>query len=261
VGIWIAAIVATSLAAWIGRALLRAWIGHDRLYYRVLAITLLFSPIVNLCAKKPILGYMLHRFHLSPKTPDWPWWFVVLVLLLIGVSEEGIKLTPVSFPSVRKAIRLRGSAVPMAFTIGLGFAIGEIWYLAFRIHFSDPASASLPFYMLGGFITERVGTVIVHAWLSLLALSGLRSGSSQFLLGAGGAMLAHALMDSTAMLFQMKLVSVETAILVFIPLTFLCTIPFYRFRGNLALTNRIGRTGGVRHGFVCLRLRGALIGG
>ena len=228
-GIWIAAAIATALSVWIGRALLQAWIGRDHRYYLALATSLFLSPMVNLGLKKPVLGYMLHRFHVSPKMPEWPWWFAILALLLVGVSEEAIKLAPLLVPSVRKSIPALGSAIPMAFAIGLGFAIGEIWYVAYRVSIADPVSASLPFYMLGGFTTERVGTVVVHSFLAFVALRGLLRGWLRFLLGAVTAMLAHALMDATAMLFQMKLVTVEAAALVFLPLVFLCAIPFYRY--------------------------------
>ena len=66
-GIWIAAAIATALSIWIGRALLRAWIGRDRRYYLVIAMSLFLSPMVNLGLKKPVLGYMLHRFGVSQR--------------------------------------------------------------------------------------------------------------------------------------------------------------------------------------------------
>lgn len=75
-----------------------------------------------------------------------------------------------------------------------------------------PASASLPFYLLGGFITERVGTVVVHSFLAFMALRGLLLGWPRFLLSAASAMLAHALIDATPMLFQMKLVTADLAV-------------------------------------------------
>ena len=228
-GIWIAALIATGLGILIGGPLLRAWIGRDRRYYLALAISLFLSPAINLGVKKPVLGFMIRRFVVSAKTPEWPWWFGILALLLVGVSEEGIKLAPALLPSVRQSVRQLGSAAPMAFAIGLGFALGEIWYVAYRIAITDPASASLPFYLLGGFTSERVGTVVVHSFLAFLALRGLLLGWPRFLLAAASAMLAHALIDAIPMLFQMKLVTADLAVLVFIPLVLLCTIPFYMY--------------------------------
>jgi uncharacterized membrane protein YhfC len=228
-GIWIAAVIATGLSVGIGQPLLRAWIGRDRRYYLALGISLFLSPLINLGVKKPVLGYMLHHFHISPKTPQWPLWFAMLALLLVGVSEEAIKLVPVLVPPIRKSIRVLGSAIPMAFAIGLGFALGEIWYVAYRISITDPGIASMPFYLLGGFISERVGTVVVHSFLALVALRGLLLRWPRFLLSASAAMLLHALVDATAMLFQMKLVTAEGAALVFIPLVILCALPFCRY--------------------------------
>jgi uncharacterized membrane protein YhfC len=221
-----------------GQALLRVWVGWDRCHLRVLAITLFFSPAVNLLAKRPILGLLLRRFHLPYHPPEWPWWFAVLGLLVVGVCEEGIKATPALFPSVREAVRSRGSAVPMALTIGLGFALGEIWFVAWAIYHTDPTPARLPFYMLGGFIGERLFTIILHSFLIFPALHGLLTGPSRFALGLAAGMLLHALVDAVAALYQMKLVGQELTGLLLLAITLGAAIPLYKYARHRASLNR-----------------------
>lgn len=237
-GIFVAAALATSLGAWMAWSVLKVWVGWDRCHLRVFVITLFFSPAVNLLAKRPILETLLRRFHLTYNRPDWPWWFAVLGLLVVGVCEEGIKATPAIFPSVRDAIRSRGSAVPMAATIGLGFALGEIWYVAWRIYQTDPATARLPFYMLGGFIAERIFTIVLHSFLILPSLHGLLVGWRRFFLGLAAGMLLHALVDSGAALYQMKLMGLGLATLLLIAITVGAAVPFAKYSRRKGALNR-----------------------
>ena len=212
--------------------------GWNRCHLRVFIVTLFFSPAVNLFAKKPIFEMLLRRFHLTHHLAEWPWWFAVLGLLVVGVCEEGIKAVPTIFPSVRDAVRCRGSAVPMAATIGLGFALGEIWYVAYRIYQSDPATARLPFYLLGGFIGERILTIVLHSFFILPALHGLLVGWRQFFLGLAAGMLLHALADSVAALYQMKLIGPELASALVLAITIGAAIPFYKYLRRRGALNR-----------------------
>jgi RsiW-degrading membrane proteinase PrsW (M82 family) len=238
VGIFIAALLASAMGVYAGASILKVWVGWDRCYLRVFAATLIFSPAVNLFAKKPVIEFFLRRFHLAQHSAGWPWWFAVLVLLIVGVCEEGIKALPALVPSVQESIRSRASAAPMALTIGLGFALGEIWYVAYGIYQHDPAAAKLPFYMLGGFVGERVCAIVVHGFCILLALRGLLTGKRHFVFGLGTAMAAHSLADLPVMLYQMKLIgaySVSTALLI---ITIGCAIPFYRYSKQRTSLNR-----------------------
>ena len=228
-GIFIVAVIATSLGSWWGAKLIRMWGGANRCQAVSFAVTLAFSPIVNLWMKRPIIGLLLRRSNLGHRARDWPWWIAALVLVTVGVCEEGIKATPALASSIRRAIRSRGSAVPMAFTIGLGFALGEIWYLAVGLYLHDRATASLPFYMLGGFLSERLATIFIHSFLSLVALNGLLIGRGGFLLSAAGAMLLHALADLAPILYQMKQLGPEPTGLVIALITLGSFLPFYRY--------------------------------
>lgn len=233
-GILLAALVATVIAVWVGSTLLRDWSRQWRFYYGLAGVCLVLSPLINLLVKKPAVGLMLGQVHLPPKPSAWPWWFGVFVLVLVGVSEETIKLVPLLSRRVRRAASDRQSAVPLAFAIGLGFAVGEIWYLAHRISVNEPATAKLPFYLLGGFVTERVATLSIHSSLVLLPIRGWAGGTTAFLRGTAVAILLHATFDVMAMLYQMKVVGAGTAMVFLLVLTVACALPFYRYGGKAA---------------------------
>jgi uncharacterized membrane protein YhfC len=237
-GIFIAALLASAISAYAGASLLKVWVGWDRCHLSVFAAALFFSPAVNLFVKKPVIEFFLHRFHLTLQSTDWPWWFAALVLLIVGVSEEGIKAAPALFPSVRESVRSRASAAPMALTIGLGFALGEIWYVAYGIYQHDPAAARLPFYMLGGFIGERLCTIVGHSFMIFLPLRSLLPGKCPFVFGLGAAMLVHTLIDLPALLFQMKFLGVYLVSTILLVITFGCAIPFYRYMKQRTALNR-----------------------
>jgi hypothetical protein len=126
----------------------------------------------------------------------------------------------------------------MALMIGRGFALGEIWFLAWGIYHSDPATARLPFYLLGGFIGERVFTILLHGFFILPALHGLLTGPSRFALGLTAGMLLHALVDVIAALYQMKLVGQEIAGFLLLAVTVGAATPLYKYARHRALLNR-----------------------
>lgn len=228
-GIFIVAILVTALGSWWGAKFIRMWGGWNRCHAVGFAVALPFSPIVNLWMKKPLIELLLRKSHVGQRAQDWPWWIAALVLVTVGVCEEAIKVTPAVASSIRAAVRSRESAVPMAFSIGLGFALGEVWYLAAGLYLHDRATASLPFYLLGGFLSERLATIFIHSFLSLVALHGLLVGRGRFWLGVAGAMLLHALADLAPMLYQMKRLSPEPTALVIALITLGSFLPFYRY--------------------------------
>lgn len=237
-GIFIAALLASAMGVYAGASILKVWVGWDRCHLRVFAAALFFSPAVNLFAKKPVIEFFLRRFHFTLHSAGWPWWFAALVLLIVGVCEEGLKALPALVPSVRESIRSRASAAPMALTIGLGFALGEIWYVAYGIYQHDPTVARMPFYMLGGFVGERLYTIVGHSFFILLALRGLLPGKHHFVFGLAAAMASHALADLPALLYQMKLIGAYSVSAILLVITICCAIPFYRYSKQFTSLNR-----------------------
>ena len=225
-GIYIAAVVATLVAAWGGLSLLRLWVGSCAVHRWVLAGCLIGSPAINMVVKGPLLAVMLAAAGVGRHSASWPWWLVGLGLLMVGVTEELVKLLPLLVPTVRRQLREDRTAVPLAFAIGLGFALGEIWYAACLIARVQPQVASLPVYLLGGFVSERSATVLIHSTLTLIALSSFPRGRWAFVAGTLGAILAHAAVDFMPALFQRGQVSAEVATVELIVLTIICARPF-----------------------------------
>lgn len=114
-----------------------------------------------------------------------PW----IQTLYAPLTEEPAKLWILLVPCVRR--RITGDNVlPFALALGLGFGLGEIVTVAGLITAASPGVAALPWYQLGGFITERFMTMAVHASMTGVALALWRRGPG-LAPGLAAAMLAH----------------------------------------------------------------------
>ena len=107
------------------------------------------------------------------------------------VTEEPAKLLPLLLLIPMVGYRMTGAnLVPVAMSLGLGFAIGEMWLVASLVGHS-PEIAKLPFYQFGGFFNERLATCITHAGFTSLALWGIQRGRLKMIAGMAGAMTFH----------------------------------------------------------------------
>ena len=86
------------------------------------------------------------------------------------LTEEPAKLWPLLLPFVRRAIT-PASAGRFALALGLGFGLGEIFTVAGLVAAKSPAIAALPWYLLGGFIIERMMTCGIHPGMTAVALA------------------------------------------------------------------------------------------
>ena len=102
------------------------------------------------------------------------------------LTEEPAKLLPLLVPAIFRDVR-RENFVRYALAIGLGFGIGELWFIAERVS-HDPQLGGLPFYYYGGFFGERLSVCLLHAAFVAVSLRQLRS---KFPLGLLGAMALH----------------------------------------------------------------------
>jgi len=102
------------------------------------------------------------------------------------VTEELAKLVPLLIPAIRRDIR-RENFGRYALAIGVGFAIGEMWFIAEKIS-RLPAFAHTPFYFFGGYIGERLMVCVFHSAFTGVALWALRR---NFVVGIAGAMALH----------------------------------------------------------------------
>lgn len=109
-----------------------------------------------------------------------------LVTLYAPLTEEPAKLLPLLIPAIWRDVRPT-NFVRYALAIGLGFALGEMGFIAERVA-RQPGLVHLPFYQFGGYFTERLMTCVFHSAFVAVALWRLRRG---FVLGVAGAMLLH----------------------------------------------------------------------
>ena len=241
-GLFIAAFIATLITAAIFLIFCIHLMNGKKSFYVFLVIGLPLSPLVNLCIKKPVFGYLLATFNLQESPKKWPLWFGLIVLIIVGVTEELIKVLPLVFKRFNALVTDKKNAFSIASFLGLGFGIGEIWYLAWSIHIKDPKIAALPFYMLSGFTSERALAVLSHIVFLMFPLFGLLEGTRGFTLGLSIGILLHSVFDTIAMLYQMDIISVGIASILLIAESIIVGSLFIRFfdKANIEMVGTPG---------------------
>ncbi len=91
--------------------------------------------------RKPIDAQVRHA--ILPTTHLYVW----VSLSYAPVTEELAKLLPLLVPKIRRSIT-SDNAVRTALALGMGFGLGEIWFVAHLVA-KNPAYDALPFYALG----------------------------------------------------------------------------------------------------------------
>jgi hypothetical protein len=119
---------------------------------------------------------------LGSKSVAYTW----LVTCYAPLTEEPAKLLVLLIPAIRCDIRSE-NFVRYALAIGVGFGIGEMWFLANRLAHT-PAWAAVPFYQFGGYFGERLMVCVFHSAFLSVALWRLRR---RFVFGVLGAMALH----------------------------------------------------------------------
>lgn len=183
-GLTIAAAITTIIALaliggaswWSARAVDR------RMLITAFLVMLPMQPLVFFLVRIPLIGA------LQPLFGNESWWPLAL-MSAAPLTEEPAKWLALLLPAVRRPgsyvfapgqfpLRKLGTAdvqglapanaIPLALSVGLGFGIGEIWFVA-HAYISSPNYPDLPFWMFGGFIVERIEVCFLHgvfvAWL------------------------------------------------------------------------------------------------
>jgi hypothetical protein len=181
-GIFIAAILTTGIALAIFGTLLRRLKqpANGRLLLLAALIALPLEPAAFYFVRVPLDHWLTGMLGSNSPTLRW------LVTLYAPVTEELAKLVPLLIPAIRRDLR-RENFGRYALAIGLGFAIGEMWFLAEAVS-RIPALAGTPFYKFGGYFGERLMTCVFHSVFVGAALWGWRR---NFGLGVLGAMVLH----------------------------------------------------------------------
>jgi hypothetical protein len=184
-GVWIAAAITTATALAVVGGVLRKNTPLDERRL-LLALVALELPA---CA----LAYYAFRVHLDHHVvrplidPHGPW-YAWVVLLYAPLTEEPAKLWPLLIPSLRRRVTA-ANAARVGFALGLGFGVGELWFIADRIAASGK-SVELAWYGFGGFFGERLTVCVLHGAITSVALHFLPRSRAAF---AGGVLAGMAL--------------------------------------------------------------------
>jgi hypothetical protein len=186
-GLIIAGAIATALAALtIGTVVFRAAPAADRCMVGLaFLIALPLQPLVFYVVRLPVDAGVRSLLGLSAA------WGMV-ALLYAPLTEEPAKWLPLAFPAVGRKLA-PANAVPLSLAIGLGFGIGEIWFLVHGL-VASPNYPDLPFWMFYGFIIERVEVCFLHGVFVAVPIVRLAQGKS-FWPGAIAGVALHFLTD------------------------------------------------------------------
>ena len=154
-GIYIAAAIASDIAvATCGVIALRATCAaHRRALLLACLVMLPMQPLAYYAVRVPLLAYL---------TPLLGGGILLVSVMMLAapLTEEPAKWLVLALAPVRRAIT-EGSAMGMAIATGLGFGLGEIWFLAEQVA-RVPAYQALPYTQFGGFMIERSQVCLLH---------------------------------------------------------------------------------------------------
>ena len=151
-----------------------------RLLWLAALLVLPMKPLAFYLVRVPLDHWLVAQLGSGSAAYRW------IITLYAPLTEEPAKLLPLLLPAIRRDIRPE-NFVRYALAIGLGFALGEMGFIARQVA-HVPALAGLPFWQFGGYFGERLMTCVFHAAFVSMSLWRLRRG---FVFGVAGAMLLH----------------------------------------------------------------------
>lgn len=202
-GIYWAAVVVTVPVAAVAAVAWQSW-GRDRNAVVCFLAGLPLSALVNQYVKTPAILWLGQRP--LPSSAGVPWVFLALVLWVAPLAEEAVKLLPLAAPDIRESLRSPSSALKYGMAAGVGFGLGEAWYLAWGIA-GTHSYAAIPFYYFTAYMTERLVVTFAHGVMTSVAMSGVAGGRAPAVRGYMSAVVLHALLNLGALLYQFGLAS------------------------------------------------------
>jgi hypothetical protein len=181
-GIYFTAVLTTAAAVAIFGTLIHKLRlpANERLLWLAATLALPLCPLAFFLVRAPLDHWLMAQ--LGAKSVAYKW----LVTFYAPLTEEPVKLIPLLIPAIRRDLDAR-DFVRYALAIGVGFGIGEMWFVADRVA-RMPALAALPFYQFGGYVSERLMVCVNHSAFVAVALWQWRR---RFALGAAGAVALH----------------------------------------------------------------------
>lgn len=180
-GIYLAALMTSLVAFALAIVVIRRAPQADRgrLWLAAL-VTLPMQPLAFYLVRLPLNGLFVSLLGSGNEVYEW------LTTLYAPLTEEPAKLVPLLIPVILRDI-CPTNFVRYSLTIGISFAIGEMWFIANQIA-RQPEFAAVPFYEFLGYGIERLMTCVFHTAFVAITLSQL---NRHLLIGFAGAVVAH----------------------------------------------------------------------
>ncbi|MCS6812838.1 MAG: hypothetical protein NZ772_04600, partial [Cyanobacteria bacterium] len=148
----ITTLISASLYGWLIWALSDR---RDRQWLLMAAVcTLPLQPLAFYLVRSPLNSWLVTVLDAKPGL------YQFIALWYAPLTEEPAKLLPLLIPALRRRVNPH-TYIPFGLSLGLGFGIGEIWFLANHIARAS-ALAALPFYQFTGFAQERFIVCFLH---------------------------------------------------------------------------------------------------
>src|SRR5689334_2406679 len=163
-GIYLTAVLTTAAAVAIFGTLIHklALPANERRLWVAAALALPLCPLAFFLVRMPLEHWLVAQLGANSVA------YKCLLTFYAPLTEEPAKLIPLLIPAIRRDLDAR-NFVRYALAIGVGFAIGEMWFLADRIA-RMPTLATLPFYQFGGYVSERLMVCVFHSAFLAVAL-------------------------------------------------------------------------------------------
>lgn len=203
----LAALLTTGLISLIMISIQRKLRISPILFYTTIICALPLSYLINTFVKIPVLNSSGFQAKASDGTLTLL--EAIVWALFVGFTEEGIKC--ILFTSILYFIKTQKekSSTIIAYCVGIGFGLGELWYLGWPYIFPK-TNALLGAGLLSwisGFGFERFFTTFTHAAIFMVILYGYRRNKRSLFLFLGLAMIIHALIDFPILLTVIGIIS------------------------------------------------------
>ena len=218
--IFVAALVTTMLSIVIFLPIIRHLApGSIRIYLLGIGLVgLAISPLAYFFVRVPLMKLLEPTWFgsLIPGQSDvWQIYLRDTVRLCYApLTEETAKLLP-WVGALLAGIPLQSSrrrSASLALTIGVSFAIGEFWLVAYLVHASkNPELVNVPWYALGGYMSERLMTCFCHTLFVLPTVLFSRKGFGFAITGLAMGMGLHYLCNAPIVLMQHEAFGISKA--------------------------------------------------
>lgn len=175
----------------------------------MLAMGVFMCPLAYYAVRRPFIMSPLEPILTQPGW-DLGIWLIfrdALRLCYAPLTEEPAKLLPwiVLLTARAPLVPTWRMIAPLALSAGLGFALGEIWVVAWLVtQANDAKLAALPWYAFGGFLTERLMTCLTHALFALPTMVLSRKGCRWGFVGLAIGMALHWVGNAPIMLMHYR---------------------------------------------------------